>query len=190
MRPVCADVTVCPVGVLAATNTFWPSLSRVLVDEKHPLAVGGLLKLARRDPLEVTALLEAVFQLLDLLIGPGPYPHGHAQHQDQDGPRKLQHGAQKAQQTATAAEPDDHLAVAEHARERPDHGHEQAHGEQRRQVTQHGVTQHQPHLGRIHVALRGHAQGADQHHGHHDGEQHQHGGRQTTGQLLTQGGME
>ncbi|MPN24510.1 hypothetical protein SDC9_171909 [bioreactor metagenome] len=101
-------------------------LGRVAVDEEHARAIGRFLELAGRDAVHVAALLILRFQFLNLLIGPRPddqRQRGDGQHHR---PGKAQQRRQQVHQATAAGEPDDHLAVAVHAREYPHDGNEQA----------------------------------------------------------------
>ncbi|MEN9713218.1 MAG: hypothetical protein RLY90_1479, partial [Pseudomonadota bacterium] len=69
-------------------------------------------------------------------------------------------------------------------------GDEQTHGQHRGQVPQHGEAHDQTDLRRIDAALRSLAQRADEHHGHHDGDQDDERGAEAACELFAEGGME
>jgi hypothetical protein len=63
--------------------------------------------------------------------------------------------AQQAGQAAPAGKPDDHFAVAVHARKRADHRDEQAQAQNGGQLAEHGEAHDQHHVGGADAAARG-----------------------------------
>jgi hypothetical protein len=145
-------------------------VGRVTLDEEGAAAVGRGLELARRDARDVGAALVALAQLVDLPVAPGPDEQRQQCDHQQQWCRQPQHGPGEAQQADAAGEPDHHLAVAVHARQRRDDGDEQRQAEDGRQVLQRDVAEQQHDVLGGDRAARGLAQRADQEHRDHDGQ--------------------
>lgn len=87
-------------------------------------------------------------------------------------------------QALTTCEPNRHLAVFVHARQRAHHGDKQTQRENGGHLAKHGEAHDQHHVRRADIAFGGLPQGTDQHHGHDHGDEYHEGGTEAAPQLL------
>ena len=146
-----------------------------------------LLEHARRDALEVAALLVAVAQLCVCWLAQGQTTRrAAAPMTSSTGQAERSSGRTKRLSRRPAANQIT-ISLSRYMRdERADDGDEQRQAEDRRQVAEHGVAHHQHDVARLDAAAGRQAERADQHHRHHDGQDHHQRRAEAARQLFAQ----